>query len=146
MKSAVALCVLFAALGCAQDVKPQEVKRLSAVTWNLETHKLEWTVEKGTVVDGEFVPGTKVKYEVSPDEAFMAFAGEKRALGEDEAASLHQLLNVLSVYCVESVVWWEHGEPDGTTQPAPGMVTKPDKPAPSKIAPAPAEKPVKVDL
>jgi hypothetical protein len=146
MKSAVALFVLFAALGCAQDEKPQAVKRLSAVTWNLETHKLEWTVEKGTVVDGEFVPDNKVKYEVSPDESFMAFAGEKRTLGEDEAASLHQVLNVLSVYCVESVVWWEHGQPDSPVQPAPGLVTKPDKPAPTKVAPAPGEKVVKVEL
>src|SRR6185437_10789589 len=102
--------------------------------------KLEWTVEKGTVVDGEFVPGTTVKYEVSPDEAFMAFAGEKRPLGEDEATSLHELLNVLSVYCVESVVWWEHGLPDSPAQQGPGFLTKPDKPAPSKIAPAPGQK------
>ena len=146
MKSAVALFVLFAALGCAQDQKPQVVKRLSAITWNLETHKLEWTVDRGTAVDGEFVPGDKVKYEVSPDEAFMAVAGEKRPLGQDEADSLHELLNVLSVYCVESVVWWEHGLPDSPAQPAPGFLTKPDKPAPSKIAPAPGQKAVKVEM
>jgi hypothetical protein len=144
MKSAVAMLLLCAGLGCAQDTKPTEVKRLSAVTWDLSTHKLVWTVEKGTVVDGEFVPVTKVKYEVSPDEAFMAYAGEKRALGDEEAASLHQLLNVLSVYCAESVVWWEHGQPDAPAQSAPGVVTKPDKITQPKIAPAPDDKIVKV--
>ena len=137
MKSAVAMLLLSAALGCAQDTKPTEMKRLSAVTWDLSTHKLVWTVEKGTVVDGEFVPLTKVKYEVSPDEAFMAYAGEKRALGDEEAASLHQLLNVLSVYCAQSVVWWEHGQPDT-------VVSKPDKTAQPKAAPEPNPKIVKV--
>lgn len=127
MKTAVAVLLLSAALGCAQDAKPTEVKRLSSVTWDLSTHKLVWTVEKGTVQDGEFVPATTVKYEVSPDESFMAFAGEQRALGTDEAESLHHLLNVLSLYCVQSVVWWEHGEPDARPT-NPGVTTKPVAP------------------
>jgi len=121
-----------------------EVKRLSSVTWDLSTHKLVWTVEKGTVVDGEFVPSTKVKYEVSPEQTFMAYAGEKRAIGEDEAASLHELLNVLSLYCVQSVVWWDHSEPDAPAQPAPGFTSKPDKPSQTK-PPAPEPKAVKVE-
>lgn len=115
--------VIFAALGCAQDNKPKEVKRLSAVTWDLTTHKLIWTVEKGTVEDGQFVTNAKLQYEVSPDENFMAYQGEKRSVSEEEGASLHELLNLLSVYCVESVVWWEHGAPD--THTAPTVVTKP---------------------
>jgi len=148
MKAAAAMLLVCAALGCAQDTKPTEVKRLSAVTWDLATHKLVWTVEKGTVVDGEFVLGTTVKYEVSPDEAFMAFAGEQRALGDDEAESLHHLLNILSLYCVESVEWWEHGGPD--SEPAnsapstPGLVTKPDRPAQPKTPAVPVERVVKV--
>lgn len=124
MRSAVALFVLFAALGCAQDNQPKEVKRLSAVTWDLSTHKLIWTVEKGTVVDGEFVTKDKVQYEVSPDENFMAYAGEKRPVSEEEASSLHELLNLLSVYCVESVVWWDRGVPG--THTAPTVMTKPN--------------------
>ena len=125
MKSAVAVFVLFAALGCAQEQKPKEVKRLSAVTWDLSTHKLVWTVEKGTVVDGEFVPGSRVQYEVSPDENFMAYAGEKRPVAEDEAASLHELLNLLSVYCVESVVWWDHGAAGNPAHTSPTVISKP---------------------
>ncbi len=151
MKSAVAMLLVCAALGCAQDTKPTELKRLSAVTWDLSTHKLVWTVEKGTVVDGEFVPVSKVKYEVSPDQAFMAFEGEKRSLGEEEAASLDQLLNVLSVYCAESVVWWEHGAPGAPAEAAPaqtgpGVVSKPDKTVQPKATPPADEKIVKVAL
>jgi hypothetical protein len=148
MKAVVAMLLVSAALGCAQDAQPAEVKRLSAVTWDLATHKLVWTVEKGTVVDGEFKPGTTVKYEVSPDDAYMAFAGEQRALGEDEAESLHHLLNILSLYCVESVAWWEHPatdtEPATPAQTSPGLVTKPDRPAQPKAPVAPANPIVKV--
>jgi hypothetical protein len=97
-------------------------------------------VEKGTVVDGEFVPMVKVKYEVAPDEAFMAFAGEKRAVGQDEAANLHELLDVLSLYCVESVVWWDHG--DAATPVAPSNSPAVPSAKPVKVAEA---KPVKMD-
>lgn len=154
MKSVFAIILSCAALCCAQDLKQApdtnknsdegaqatNVKRLQSVTWDLATHKLVWTVEKGSVVDGEFVPVKVVKYEVAPDEAFMAFAGEKRSVTEEEAADLHHLLDVLSLYCVESVVWWDHGD---TTEPtsAPGVVTKPEQ----KTKPVPANsKTVKV--
>jgi hypothetical protein len=148
MKIVVALLLSCAALCCAQDVKTDDVKRLGAVTWDLATHKLIWTVEKGSIVDGEFITKTKVKYEVSPDEAFMENAGKKRTFGDDEAAALQHLLGVLSLYCVESVVWWDQGETT-TDDPAtamPGLVTKP---APTETKPAPSDKkgppPVKVD-
>jgi len=154
MKRLIATLIICGSFGFAQQATEEnkqepksespEIKRLSSVTWDLNTHKLVWTVEKGTIVDGEFVPATKVKYEVSPEQAFMAYAGEKRALGEDEASSLHELLNVLSLYCVESVVWWEQGAA-GAELPvdntAPGLVTKP---APSKSPAKPESKPVKV--
>ncbi|HWC95977.1 MAG TPA: hypothetical protein VG456_04490 [Candidatus Sulfopaludibacter sp.] len=140
MKTIVAILLSCAALCCAQEsTTPQQeppaanVKRLQSVTWDLATHKLIWIVEKGSVVDGEFVPQTKVKYEVAPDEAFMAYAGEKRPVSEEEAASLHHLLDTLSLYCVESVVWWDHsGEPASP------------EPTRTKPQPTPASKTVKV--
>lgn len=143
MKMLVALLLSCAALCCAQETKTGEVKRLGAVTWDLASHKLIWTVEKGSIVDGEFVPATKVKYEVSPEEAFMEYAGRKRTFGDQEAAALQHLLGVLSLYCVESVVWWDQGnavteDPAGAT---PGLVTKPAPKAPAMKD----GKPVKVD-
>jgi hypothetical protein len=40
----------------------------------------------------------------------MAFSNEKRGFTQEEAASLHKLLDTLSLYCAESVVWWDQGE------------------------------------
>jgi hypothetical protein len=63
-------------------------------------------------VDGKFVASSSNKYEISPDKAVMAFADEKRAFTEEEAASLHRLLDTLSLYCAESVIWWDQGQGD----------------------------------
>jgi hypothetical protein len=143
VKTAFALLLSCAALCLAQESKTENVKRLVSVTWDLATHKLICVVEKGALVNGEFVPSAEAKYEVSPDDAFMALGGEKRSFGEEEAANLHLLLDVLSRYCVDSVVWWDHGNPDPTA-PAPGPVTKPEQPAQPKPSIAPIGKPVKV--
>ena len=143
MKTAFALLLSCAALCVAQESKTENAKRLVSVTWDLATHKLVWMVDQGTLVDGEFVPSSEVKYEVSPDDAFMAFAGEKRSFGAEEAANLHLLLDLLSRYCVDSVVWWDRGEASPTA-PAPGPVTKPEQPAQPKPPIAPTGKPVKV--
>ena len=149
MKSILAIILSCGALCCAQDsnqaqdskksndeaAQTANVKRLQSVTWDLASHKLVWTVEKGSVVDGEFVPAKVVKYEVSPDEAFMAYAGEKRSVTEEEAADLHHLLDVLSLYCVDSVVWWDHGQgTEAEPTSAPGVVTKPERPTQTKPA------------
>jgi hypothetical protein len=131
-----------AALCVAQESKTENAKRLVSVTWDLATHKLIWMVDQGTLVDGEFVASSGVKYEVSPDDAFMAFGGEKRSFGQEEAANLHLLLDLLSRYCVDSVVWWDRG-PDPTA-PAPGPVTKPEHQEQPKPLITPSGKPVKV--
>lgn len=154
MKSAaVALWLSCAFLCCAQDSNPGPIKRLQSVTWDLSTHKLVWLVEKGNLVNGEFVPSSKVKYEVSPDEAFMAFAGEKRSFGLEEAVALHRLLDTLSMYCVESVVWWNQHDTDDPAASGPGLVTKPERTKPEqpsgpkpKPAVAPDTRPVRVGM
>ncbi|HEY2015549.1 MAG TPA: hypothetical protein VGH38_18720 [Bryobacteraceae bacterium] len=153
MKTAIVLVLsVTAALSAADDkISPvkqpqpesnqQEVKKLGSVTWNLEAHKLVWVVQKGTVVNGEFTPTSEQQYEISPDEAMMAAAGETRGLDEQEAVSLHRLLDILSVYCAESVAWWDHPSDDPETVPA-----KPAKPQNEKTRPEalPNQKPVKV--
>ena len=92
------------------DKTTEEVKRLGSVTWNLDSHKLVWVVQKGAMVNGEFVPASEQKYEISPDSAVMAVAEEMRGFDDNEAVSLHHLLDVLSLYCAESVVWWDEGQ------------------------------------
>jgi hypothetical protein len=120
----------------AQSGKPGEVKRLGSVTWDLEAHKLVWAVQTGSLVDGRFVLASEEKYVISPDKARMVFSGEERIFDGQEALSLHKLLDVLSLYCAESVVWWDQGQgAPATKQPSIG----PEKP---KVEGA--EKPVKV--
>jgi hypothetical protein len=58
----------------------------------------------------------------------MAAQDEKRAFSEGEAASLRRLLDVLSMYCAESVVWWEEGKGIPVKQDAkPAAPPQPEK-------------------
>lgn len=144
MKRAVVLLMSVAAISCAQDRKPesnkapqsaQEKKRLQSVTWDLKSHKLVWVVERGADRGGQFVPSTSDRYEISPDDAVMAFANEKRGFTEEEAASLHKLLDTLSLYCAESVVWWDQGEGvplDGQGHPKDQQKPKAKEPEPKR--------------
>jgi hypothetical protein len=145
MKTALVLWLFFTAAVFAADPQQQpvkepgagqksgDVKRLGSVTWDLDSHKLAWVVQKGSVVNGEFAPYSEQTYEISPKEGMMAADGEMRGLEDQEAAELQRLLDVLSLYCAESVVWWEQAQ--GT--PA-DHTTKPPKPA--------EEKPVRVGI
>lgn len=130
MKTAFVLMLSFAGASFAADTKPVkepdtrmqsektgEVKRLGSVTWDLESHKLVWIVQKGSMVNGEFVPTSQEKYAISPDRARMIVAEEERGFDGQEAVSLHRLLDVLSLYCAESVVWWDEGQGDPGGKP-----------------------------
>ena len=122
MKTALVLISL-AAASFAADPKPVkapdvrqpseqtgETKRLGSVTWNLESHQLVWVVQTGSMVNGEFVATSEEKYAISPDEARMIVSGEERGFDGQEAMSLHKILDVLSLYCAQSVVWWDDGQ------------------------------------
>ena len=150
MKTALAVALSLGALAFGQDMNSktkmpsgpqnQPMKRLNSVTWDLESHKLVWVVESGSEVDGKFVPASTQRYEISPDDAVMAFANEKRGFTEQEAQSLSHLLDVLSLYCAESVVWWDQGMGDPIDPDAPAA--KPQRHSPPDIPPA---SPKKVD-
>jgi hypothetical protein len=152
----LALVMLFSIGGFVfgADPKPKttetpagEVRRLDSVTWDLKTHTLSWVVQHGKVEDGEFVPTTSHRYQITPDDASMADATDHRQVDADEAKLLHELLDTLSIYCARSVVWWEH--PDATTEPdssSPSPSLKPDHPNKPNEDPAPKpveSKPVK---
>jgi hypothetical protein len=117
---------------------PQLVKKLGSVTWDLKTHKLVWTVQSGNLVNGKFVAVSEQEYSVSPDEAVMSVSEEQRGFAEEEANSLQHLLDVLTVYCAESVVWWDQGE--GTPVDGAPAPTKPTEPHEK----SPGSRPVKV--
>lgn len=151
MKTALILLVSLAVSGLAQDAKHAEERKqaekqaderkLGTVTWDLHAHKLVWTVQKGAEVNGEFVPSSEDRYEISPDDAIMAYSNEKRGFTEDEATSLHHLLDVLSMYCAESVVWWDQGQ---GTPVGPGSKSAEPKKQPEKSK-KPGDRPTKVD-
>lgn len=136
-----------------QPAEGAQLKRLATVTWDLNSHKLVWTVEKGEQVNGQFVPKSTDRYEVSPSEAYMSANAEKRGIETEEANSLHELLNVLSLYCVESTVWWENGggaSADRTADPPksdPPSEAKPGKKSgtDNNIAPDPNAKPTRIE-
>jgi hypothetical protein len=116
--------------------RSEEVKKLGPVTWDPDAQKLRWVVKSGSMVNGKFVPSSEKQYEISPDEAWMTTANEKRGFEEQEGVVLRRLLDVLTVYCAESVVWWEEGQ--GTpADSAPGK-------APGKTVTPTGEKPVRV--
>ena len=136
MKTALVILVSFAAVSCAQDRKPadeshsQEKKRLQSVTWDLKTHKLIWVVQRGSEEHGDFKATGSDSYEITPDEAVMAFEDHRRGFTKEEATSLHRLLDTLSLYCAESVIWWNQGqgEPlDGKPAAKPSDKSEPKK-------------------
>jgi hypothetical protein len=153
MKTALAIALTLSAIAFGQDadrMKPktpsdaddQPMKRLNSVTWDLETHKLAWTVQSGAEVDGKFVPASTQQYEISPDDAIMAFSDERRGFTDKEAQSLSRLLDVLSLYCAESVVWWDQGQGDPVgTDGKPQRRSRPPAPqgSPKKVEHPPAE-------
>lgn len=146
MKTAIVVLLSFAGIACAQESKlaPQssqrQVKKLGSVTWNVETHKLEWTIQKGSTVNGQFVPTSEDRYEITPDDAVMSFSNEKRGFTQTEATNLQHLLDVLSLYCAESVVWWDQGEGVPLT---PGSKAVPERKPDKSVKPG--SKPTKVN-
>ena len=146
MKPVLILLLSLGAIGLAQnpqeppEQKPQTVKRLGVVTWDGEHHKLGWEVQKGTMVNGQFVAESSERYEITPEDAVMAKADDKheqRGFSPEEADSLQQLLDVLSVYCAESSVWWDHGQgapmkPGAKATDKDGKPTKVDQSVPKK--------------
>jgi hypothetical protein len=138
MKTVLALFLSFAALAVAQDAVAQDAiapdseaikaKRVASVTWDLQTHKLVWVVQNGVQQNGEFVPSSEERYEVSPQQGAMAFEGEQRGFTVQEAAWLQQLLNILTVYCAESVVWWNAGQGEPLEEGSPAAAPPSENP------------------
>jgi hypothetical protein len=139
-KTIAVLILTCAGLPCAQEHKaaaepqsPAVKKRLQSVTWDLTKHKLVWVVERGEIREEEFVPVGSQRYEIAPDEAVMQFSEERRGFSREEAVALHTLLDTLTRYCVESVIWWEQGQGDkldGKEKPKKEQVEHPKKSPP----------------
>jgi hypothetical protein len=140
MKTGVILLLMIGVVCTAQlqksDGSATPAKRLESVTWDLKSHKLQWMVQNGKVANGQFEGESTDRYEISPNDGVMAFGGQRRGFSPQEAIAVQKLLDTLSIYCAESVIWWDRGEgvkldengnPDGDSI---------HDPAPKKTAPA----------
>ena len=110
MKAALVLCFSLATLVFAEDNTAIQIKRVASVTWDAKAAKLVWVVQNGVQEKGEFVASSEEHYEISPNDAVMAFQGEKRGFTDMEPARLLNLLRVLTIYCVQSTEWWYQGQ------------------------------------
>jgi hypothetical protein len=149
MKTALALLFFLTSLGMAEEQKeeqkvvapdngPTAAKRIKSITWDLQNQRLSWVVEDGTSKDGKFVSSSETRYEISPKDRAMSVQGEKRGFTQDEAEWLQHVLNIITMYCAESVVWWLDGQGDKPDQGSP------NKTGPSDKTPDPASKPTRV--
>ena len=129
MKFAAMLFSL-AAIAFAQDTDAGATRKLESITWDLQSEKLVWLVQTGTMVNGKFSVNTEDRYEITPADAVMAFSNEKRGFTQDEATSLRHLLDVLSLYCAESVAWWDDGQ--GVPLDGSGKPTRPQRQTPGE--------------
>jgi len=149
MKTVLALIFSFTSLASAQDkaqkaIAPDneaiQAKRVKSITWDLEKQTLVWTVEDGIAKNGEFTATSQESYAVSPQDQTMTFNGERRGFTQDEAIWLGHLMNILTTYCAESVVWWIDGagvpldHPNPTAQPPAKPADHPETPATIKVA------------
>lgn len=122
------------------------VKRVGSITWNGQTGKLEWSVQSGVMRDGKFDPSSEeAHYEITPEQAMMAFEGKQRGFTDQEATWLQGLLHVLTVYCAESTMWWDQGlgtpmdhgkptaEPADSENPPQKVINFPPKKTPGAV-------------
>ena len=139
MKTAMAF-FFFATLIWAEDNPANQFKHVASVRWDLETGKLEWVVQNGSMGDKGFVPSSEESYEISLKDSIMTFQGQKRGFTTKDATRLEDLLRILTGYCVARTIWWLTGEDPTPTdeKPTAPPSSEPDPATP----PAPIGSPV----
>jgi hypothetical protein len=115
------------------------VRRLESVTWNPVTAELSWVVSTWDPAGPSGQPATKDTYSMSIDAAQMKFKGEGRGFDPEEARHVRMIMDMISMYAVESTVWWDSGKGDKIEGPAEGARPSPEatKPAPDAAKPIP---------
>ncbi len=131
--AAVSLVFSAAAFGADKQPSDKKPRRLESVTWNSVDHKLTWTISSGEKSSGQYKATSSESYEIQMDQAIMSFKGENRRFSDEEAASVHALMDLIAKYAVESTVWWDNGQ---------GIkLDKNGKPEPVQQQPHPQQKP-----
>ncbi len=96
----------------APDAMPgNKARRLESVSWNSVQHRLTWVITDGVKTDSDGYKPENVKtYRIDMDKAIMLFNGERRHFSNEEAASVHALMDLIAKYAVESTLWWDAGQ------------------------------------
>jgi hypothetical protein len=95
------------------------VRRLESITWNPVTGELSWVVASWDSLEIGEQPTSRDTYSMAIDRAIMKFHGEDRKFDPVEAKHVRSLMDLLSVYAVESTVWWDQGKGEKTTDAPP---------------------------
>jgi len=122
--------------GKTESQRAPLVRRLDSITWNPVTAELSWVVSTWDSLDmnGQ-QPASRSTYSMSIDSATMKFNGEDRRFDPVEAKHVRALMDLLSVYAVESTVWWDQGKGEKVTTPGPGNKEQKDGGEPPKALP-----------
>ena len=142
MRMAIAVFFFLGTLAVAQE-QAVHVKRVTSVTWDVASGKLVWVVQDGQQQNGEFAGSSEQRYEISPKEAVMAVEGQQREFTDTEVTRLWTLLRALTLYCVESTMWWETGQGVAPDPQKPTLQPPSDQSKP-KPTPGPEMAPTKV--
>lgn len=89
---------------------PEALRRLESVTWNPVKCQLTWVVSAGTRSAGQYIRTGEKAYTIDMDSAVMKFDGESRGFEAAEAERVHQIMNLIAEYAIESTIWWDRGE------------------------------------
>lgn len=110
MRKLLAVLLLLATSALAEA--PKKAMRLESVTWNPVSNRLTWVISEGRVdEDDNYTPeGRRSFYSIDVRAAVMFFDGDGRRFSREEAGGVTSLLNHLSRYALESVLWWQDGQ------------------------------------
>jgi hypothetical protein len=90
--------------------KPETLRRLESVTWNPVKCQLTWVVSVGTTTTGQYARTDEKKYTIDMDSAVMKLDGESRGFDAAESERVHQIMNAIAEYAIESTIWWDRGK------------------------------------
>jgi hypothetical protein len=88
--------------------KQHEMRRVEKIHLDPSQCILTWTVSRGEMRDGQYVPkGKGDTYQIAFHKAEMTHNGVTYKFSEQEAVSVHKVMLLVSRYAAESVDWFE---------------------------------------
>ena len=88
-------------------------RKLMSIVYSVEEDKLCWNVMSSRMEGGVVIEKLEDQPCIDPKKATMEIAGDVREFSQEEARGLRKLLAILTLYALESQVWFDegHGKP-----------------------------------